>query len=37
MTTLKLETEPRAIAASVNQEKLLVDLADGRSLKVPLH
>lgn len=37
MTALKLETEPRVIAAAVNQETLLANLADDRSLKIPLH
>ncbi|MGG6237004.1 DUF2442 domain-containing protein [Nodosilinea sp. AN01ver1] len=36
MTTLTLETEPLAAAVSVDSEKLMVELADGRSLTVPL-
>jgi hypothetical protein len=36
MTTLILETEPLVTKATVTDEKLIVDLADGRSLSVPL-
>jgi hypothetical protein len=36
MTTLTLETEPLALAVSVTNESLIVDLIDGRSLMVPL-
>lgn len=36
MTTLTLETEPLAISVSLDAEKLIVELADGRSLIVPL-
>ena len=36
MTTLVLETEPIAMHVTVTEDKLLVDLADGRSLGVPL-
>lgn len=36
MTTLTLETEPLAVRVSVTDEKLIVDLIDGRSLIVPL-
>lgn len=36
MTTLILETEPIASQVTVTDEKLVVDLADGRSLIVPL-
>jgi hypothetical protein len=36
MTTLVLETEPVAVHVTVTQDKLTVDLADGRSLVVPL-
>ena len=36
MTTLVLETEPIAIHVTVTEDKLTVDLADGRSLVVPL-
>ncbi|HAZ49294.1 MAG TPA: DUF2442 domain-containing protein [Cyanobacteria bacterium UBA11369] len=36
MTTLILETEPLATKVTVTDEKLIVDLADGRSLIVPL-
>ena len=36
MTTLVLEREPVAAKVTVRGDKLLVDLADGRSLSVPL-
>lgn len=36
MTTLTLETEPIANQVTVTDEKLIVELADGRSLIVPL-
>jgi len=36
MTTLVLEIEPVAIDVTVTDEKLVVDLNDGRSLAVPL-
>jgi hypothetical protein len=36
MTTLTLETEPLAVQVSVIDEKLIVDLVDGRSLNIPL-
>ncbi len=36
MTTSILETEPIASQVSVTDEKLIVDLADGRSISVPL-
>ena len=36
MTTLILETEPIAMHVTVTEDKLIVDLADGRSLGVPL-
>ena len=36
MTTLVLETEPVAVSVTVTDEKVTVDLADGRSLIVPL-
>jgi hypothetical protein len=36
MTTLTLETEPLAVATSFESDKLIVELADGRSLVVPL-
>jgi hypothetical protein len=36
MTTLVLETEPLAVHVTVTDTKLIVDLADGRSLAVPL-
>ena len=34
MTTLVLETEPVAVHVTVTEDKLTVDLADGRSLVV---
>lgn len=37
MTTLTLETEPLAAQVRVTDEKLIVDLVDGRSLIVPLN
>lgn len=36
MTTLTLEIEPIASQVSVTDERLIVDLADDRSLSVPL-
>ena len=36
MTTLVLETIPVAVAVTVTDEKLTVELADGRTLAVPL-
>jgi len=36
MTTLVLETEPAAVDVTITDEKLVVTLADGRSLVVPL-
>lgn len=36
MSTLILETEPVAIRVTTTGEKLIVDLADGRSIVVPL-
>ena len=36
MTTLVLEQEPAATNVTVIDDKLVVDLADGRSLIVPL-
>lgn len=36
MTTLTLEAEPIANQVTVTDEKLIVDLADGRSLSIPL-
>jgi hypothetical protein len=36
MTTLVLEQEPSAIKVMVTSDRLVVDLADGRSLTVPL-
>lgn len=36
MTTLVFETDPVAVQVTVGDDKLTVDLADGRSLVVPL-
>ena len=36
MTTLVLETEPVAVHVTVTEDKVTVDLADGRSLMVPV-
>lgn len=36
MNTLTLEIEPIALEVRVTDEKLIVDLADGRSIAVPL-
>ncbi len=36
MTTLMLEIEPIALAVRVTDERLIVDLVDGRSIVVPL-
>jgi hypothetical protein len=36
MTTLTLESEPVAVEVTVTDEKLVVDLADGRSIAIPL-
>src|SRR5438093_10621813 len=36
MTTLVLDTPPAVAAVTVTDEKLIVDLVDGRSLMVPL-
>ncbi|MDZ7289485.1 MAG: DUF2442 domain-containing protein [candidate division KSB1 bacterium] len=36
MSTLMLETEPAAVQVTITDEKLIVDLADGRSIAVPL-
>jgi len=36
MTTLIIETEPLVMKVTVTDEKVIVDLADGRSLIVPL-
>lgn len=37
MYTLTLETEPAAVDIHLSDEWLTVDLADGRTLRVPLH
>ncbi len=36
MTTLVLETEPLAAQIRITDDRLIVDLVDGRSLVVPL-
>lgn len=36
MTTLTLDAEPLAVQVRVTDEKLIVDLVEGRSLSVPL-
>jgi hypothetical protein len=36
MNTLVLEHEPMAVKVTVTADRLMVDLADGRSLTVPL-
>ena len=36
MTTLILETEPLVTTVTVTDEKLIIDLVDGRSLAIPL-
>ena len=36
MTTLILEEQPAAVNVTFSDEKLIVDLADGRTLAVPL-
>ena len=36
MTTLVLETDPTALKVQVTAQSLIVDLADGRTLSVPL-
>ncbi|MEO0535878.1 MAG: DUF2442 domain-containing protein [Cyanobacteria bacterium P01_A01_bin.123] len=37
MTTLTLETDPLAAQANIVDDKLIVDLIDGRSLSIPLN
>ncbi len=36
MSTLTLETEPAAVQVIITEEKLIIDLADGRGISVPL-
>jgi len=36
MSTLAIETDPRAIGARCTDDELIVQLADGRTLSVPL-
>ena len=36
MTTLTLKNDPAALRVAIRDEKLIVDLADGRTLAVPL-
>ncbi len=37
MTTLTLETDPVASQVTITDDKLIVDLADGRTISVPLN
>lgn len=36
MSTLIFDTEPAAIHATITEEKLIIELADGRGISVPL-
>jgi hypothetical protein len=36
MTTLALEIEPTAVKVTLNEDEMMVDLADGRRIIVPL-
>jgi hypothetical protein len=36
MSTLMLEAEPAAVQVIITDEKLIVELADGRGISVPL-
>lgn len=36
MSTLMLETEPVAVHVTITEEKLIIELADGRGIFVPL-
>ena len=36
MSTLVLDVEPMAVKVNIASDKLIVDLADGRSIIVPL-
>ncbi len=36
MSTLAIETDPRAVGARCTDDELIVQLADGRTLSVPL-
>ncbi|MGH7494160.1 MAG: DUF2442 domain-containing protein [bacterium] len=36
MSTLILETEPLAIQVAISNQKLIIELADGRSITIPL-
>jgi hypothetical protein len=36
MTTLTLETDPLATKVEVTEDRLIVELADGRSIVIPL-
>lgn len=36
MTTLVLDKEPKVVSVAVKKDRLIVDLADGRSIGVPL-
>ena len=37
MSILNLETEPIVVDVEIRDEKLIIDLADGRTLSVPLN
>ncbi len=36
MSTLMFETEPTAVHATITEEKLIVELAEGRGISIPL-
>lgn len=36
MSTLMFETEPAAVQVTITDEKLIVELADGRGISIPL-
>lgn len=36
MTTLALEIEPNAVKVTMNEDEMMVELADGRRISVPL-
>jgi hypothetical protein len=36
MTTLALEIEPTAVKVTLNEDEMMVDMADGRRIIVPL-
>ncbi len=37
MSSLELEQEPAAVSVTVTADKLTLELADGRTLTIPLH